>query len=163
MSDTEETVDDRKMVITMGVVVAALLILAVCIGGAARLMGGGETHENDLLMRNALLERIQPVGGVRTSADDMPAAAPLAVADASAAPRSRKQRPSLNLQHQQKTRLQLSPRTQPKHLGQRGSWVKRLPTCRRTCRPQSMESVRAVTSQVLPVRTRLVTLPPGRR
>jgi cytochrome c5 len=88
MSDTEETVDDRKMVITMGVVVAALLILAVCIGGAARLMGGGETHENDLLMRNALLERIQPVGGVRTSADDMPAAAPLAVADASAAPRS---------------------------------------------------------------------------
>ncbi len=88
MSSTEEITDDRNMAMVMVIVILSLLVLALCIGGAARLLGGVETHENDTLMRNALLQRIQPVGGVRTSADELPVAAPMAVADASTAPRS---------------------------------------------------------------------------
>ena len=60
------------MVKVMGIVIAALLVLSLVIGGAARLLGGEPTIAGDALMRKALLDRIQPLGAVRTSEEDMP-------------------------------------------------------------------------------------------
>ena len=75
---------DSGMVKMMGVVVAAIVILALGAGIVARILGGGESEvaARDSFMRNALVERISPAGGVRTSADDLPAAAVIAVAAA---------------------------------------------------------------------------------
>lgn len=88
MSSTEEITEDSGMYKVMAIVITALFVLALCIGGAANLIGGGNTNKNDTLMRNALVQRIQPVGGVRTSADSLPEAAPMAMADAAGAFRS---------------------------------------------------------------------------
>lgn len=65
---------DSGMVKTMGVVMGALLVLALVCGFAARMLGVGGDNSSDPIMRNALMERIQPVGNVRTSADDLPQA-----------------------------------------------------------------------------------------
>ncbi len=68
---------DSGMVRMMGVVVAAIVILAFGAGIVARMLGGDEsaTAAGDSIMRNALIERISPAGGVRTSLDDVPVAA----------------------------------------------------------------------------------------
>lgn len=77
---------DSGMVKTMGVVAGALVVLGVIIAIAARTLSSGVDDADDKVLRNALIKRIEPVGAVRTSAEDLPAATVMAVA--SAAPRS---------------------------------------------------------------------------
>jgi len=86
MSNIGGTAADAGMVRVMGIVGIALLLLAISIGLTANILGGGgDDHvEGDALMRNALVQRIEPVGRVRTTADEPPAAETVAVADASA-------------------------------------------------------------------------------
>lgn len=81
---------DSGMVKTMGVVMGALALLAVIIVIAARSLSGSADDPNDPVLRQALMNRIGPVGGVRTSVDELPSAAAdvVAVADVAAAPRS---------------------------------------------------------------------------
>ncbi len=64
---------DSGMVKTMGIVMACLAVLAVVCVLAARLLGIGVTDFDDPVQRGALLQRIQPIAAVRTSADEMPA------------------------------------------------------------------------------------------
>ena len=64
---------DSGMVKTMGIVMACLAVLAVVCVLAARLLGIGSTDFDDPVQRSALLQRIQPIAAVRTSADEMPA------------------------------------------------------------------------------------------
>lgn len=65
---------DSGMVKTMGIVMGALLLLAIVCAVAARILSAGSEDPNDSMMRNMLVQRIQPVASVRTSADDLPAA-----------------------------------------------------------------------------------------
>jgi len=62
---------DSGMVKTMGIVMAAVAVIAVVCVLAARLLGGGTDDLNDPLMRDALMNRIQPIAAVRTSADEL--------------------------------------------------------------------------------------------
>lgn len=78
---------DSGMVKTMGLVAGALVVLGIIITIAARLLSSGSEDPDDPLLRNALINRIQPVAAVRTSADDLPAAGGAAV-EVAAAPRS---------------------------------------------------------------------------
>ena len=78
---------DSGMVKTMGLVAGALVVLGIIITIAARLLSSGSEDPDDPLMRNALINRIQPVAAVRTSADDLPAAGGAAV-EVAAAPKS---------------------------------------------------------------------------
>ena len=77
---------DSGMVRMMGIVMGALLVLALIAGVAARMLGVTGDNSDDPIMRNALVERIQPVGSVRTSADDLPAAS--AVMEVAAGPKT---------------------------------------------------------------------------
>ena len=65
---------DSGMMKNMVIVMGAVSVLAIVCGLAARMLGVGGTDANDPIMRNALVERIAPVGSVRTSADDLPQA-----------------------------------------------------------------------------------------
>lgn len=62
---------DSGMMKNMGVIMGAVAVLAILIGLAARMLGVGGSDANDPIMRNALIERIEPVASVRTSADDL--------------------------------------------------------------------------------------------
>ena len=74
---------DSGMVKNMIWVMGEVTLLGVFAAIAARMLGDGGVDENDPIMRNALVERIQPVASVRTSADDLPGGgAVLAVASA---------------------------------------------------------------------------------
>ena len=74
---------DSGMVKNMVLVVLAVTVLGLIAGIAARMLGDGGVDVNDPIMRNALVQRIQPVASVRTSADDLAQGAEvLAVASA---------------------------------------------------------------------------------
>lgn len=76
---------DSGMVKTMGVVMAAVAVVAVVCVLAARMLGAGTDDSTDPLKRNALMNRIQPIAAVRTSADELDAPVETAMAgDASA-------------------------------------------------------------------------------
>lgn len=78
-----DTNDDRGMVKVMGMVLFSLFLLSLFLFSTARLLGvGAGEDESDRLMRNALISRIEPVGQVRTSADDLPQAGGTEVAAA---------------------------------------------------------------------------------
>lgn len=80
---------DSGMVKTMTIVMGALALLAILCMIAARMLGVGADDSSDPLKRNALIQRIEPVASVRTSADDLPASDTVAVADAgSSAPKT---------------------------------------------------------------------------
>jgi cytochrome c5 len=64
---------DSGMVKTMGIVIAALAVLAILSGLAASMLSGTVDDADNQLMRNALIQRIQPVASVRTSLDELPA------------------------------------------------------------------------------------------
>lgn len=64
---------DSGMVKTMGVVMAAVALVAVVCVLAARMLGAGTDDSSDPLKRNALMNRIQPIAAVRTSADELDA------------------------------------------------------------------------------------------
>ncbi|MFK7856595.1 MAG: cytochrome c5 family protein [Granulosicoccus sp.] len=78
---------DSGMVKMMGIVMAALAVFAVLCAIAARMLGADGDNSNDPLMRNALMQRIEPVAAVRTSAEDLPAASEV-VAAVSSGPKS---------------------------------------------------------------------------
>ena len=75
---------DSGMVKTMGVVMACLGVLAVVCVLAARLLGLGGEDYDDPMKRNALIQRIQPMAAVRTSAEGLEGADQVAAADAPA-------------------------------------------------------------------------------
>ena len=78
---------DSGMVKNMVFVVLAVTVLGLIAAAAARMLGDGGVDVNDPIMRNALIERIEPVASVRTSADDLPGGgAVLAVASAPKSP-----------------------------------------------------------------------------
>ncbi|MBX2886692.1 MAG: c-type cytochrome [Granulosicoccus sp.] len=80
---------DSGMVKTMGIVLGALIVFALICGVAARMLSAGSEDPNDPMVRNALMNRIEPVASVRTSADDLPAATEVAMtAAATGEPRS---------------------------------------------------------------------------
>jgi len=81
MTNIGGTSADKGMVRVMGIVGFALFMLAVCIGLVANILGGDDEVEGDALMRNALVQRLEPVGRVRTVADAPPAGEVVAVAD----------------------------------------------------------------------------------
>ena len=65
---------DRGMLKVMGMVLFSLFLFALFLFSMARLLGfaASDDADEDPLMRNALIGRIEPVGQVRTSADDLP-------------------------------------------------------------------------------------------
>ena len=75
---------DSGMVKTMGVVMACLGVLAVVCVLAARMLGLGSDDYDDPMKRNALIQRIQPMASVRTSAEGLEGAEQVAAADAPA-------------------------------------------------------------------------------
>lgn len=76
---------DSGMVKTMGIVMAAVAVVAVVCVLAARMLGAETGDSSDPLKRNALMNRIQPIAAVRTSADELDAPLETAMAgDASA-------------------------------------------------------------------------------
>jgi len=72
---------DSGMVKIMGIVMACLTVFALVCVFAARMLGVGMSDVDDPMLRNALVQRIQPVAAVRTSADDLVAAETVAMAD----------------------------------------------------------------------------------
>ncbi|MDB4223319.1 c-type cytochrome [Granulosicoccus sp.] len=70
---------DSGMMKNMVWIVGAVTVLALLIGFIAKMLDKGETGSDDPIMRNALMERIEPVGSVRTSADDLPQASAVMV------------------------------------------------------------------------------------
>ena len=63
---------DRGMMKVMGMVLLSLCLLSLFIVATARLLGiGGDEGNDDPLMRQALVSRLQPVGAVRTSLEGM--------------------------------------------------------------------------------------------
>jgi len=81
MSNIGGTSADKGMARVMGIVGLALFLLAVSIGLIANILGGDDEVEGDALMRNALVQRLEPVGRVRTVADEPAAGEVVAVAD----------------------------------------------------------------------------------
>jgi len=80
---------DSGMFRTMGIVAGAVALLAILCMIAARLLGIGTDDSSDPLKRNALVQRIEPIASVRTSADDLPeAGSEVVVADASGGAKS---------------------------------------------------------------------------
>lgn len=63
---------DSGMLKNMSWILGAVTVLALIIGFAANVFGPNIVDANDPITRNALLERIEPVASVRTSADDLP-------------------------------------------------------------------------------------------
>ena len=76
---------DAGMYRMMTIVVGALVIFTLTVMIMARILGSHEPDPTDTLMQNALVERISPVGQVRTVAEDS-SAAPMAVAAAPKTP-----------------------------------------------------------------------------
>lgn len=66
MSSTDTS--DSGMYKMMGMVCIALTLFTLTCMLIARLLGGHEADPTDQLMRNALIERIAPVGKIRTAA-----------------------------------------------------------------------------------------------
>lgn len=64
---------DSGMVKMMGFVIAAVTVIGILCAIVARMLGTGGDDASDPLMRNALMQRIEPVAAVRTSAENMPA------------------------------------------------------------------------------------------
>ena len=63
---------EKGMIKVMGMVICSLILLTLFIISMARLLGNGRSDaDSDPLMRNALVSRIEPVGAVRTSAEDL--------------------------------------------------------------------------------------------
>ena len=72
MSSDGSMTGDSGMVRVMGMVVLALIGIAVSIGLVANILSANaEDDPNDPLMRNALVQRLEPIGKVRTSADEL--------------------------------------------------------------------------------------------
>lgn len=65
MSAHETT--DQDMYKMMGIVMGALCILAIIIGIVANIWGADKFDPTDKVMRNALEQRIEPVGRIRTA------------------------------------------------------------------------------------------------
>jgi cytochrome c5 len=76
---------DAGMYRMMTIVMGALVIFTLTVMIMARILGSHEPDPTDTLMQNALVERISPVGQVRTVAEDS-SAAPMAVAAAPKTP-----------------------------------------------------------------------------
>ncbi len=70
---------DSGMVKAMGMVVIAVVVLGLASAFVARMLGVGGDNSSDPIMRNALMDRIEPVGSVRTSSDDLPQASSVMV------------------------------------------------------------------------------------
>ncbi len=83
MSSTETS--DSGMMKMMGIVMGALCVFTLICMVMARILGIGDADPTDTVMRNALIQRIAPVGQVRTAA--MAASEP-AAAVVAAAPQS---------------------------------------------------------------------------
>jgi len=66
MSSTETS--DSGMYKMMGIVCIALTVFTLLCMFLARMAGGHEPDPSDPLMRNALIERIAPIGKIRTAA-----------------------------------------------------------------------------------------------
>ena len=79
---------DRGMLKVMGMVLASLCLLSLFLFSMARLIGVERADPNDPVVRNALIGRIEPIGKVRTSADDLPHGDGVQVASAGGATRS---------------------------------------------------------------------------
>ena len=79
MSSTDT--GDAGMYRMMALVMGALVIFTLTVMILARILGAHEPDPTDTLMQKALVERISPVGQVRTVPED-PSAAPVAVAAA---------------------------------------------------------------------------------
>lgn len=79
MSSTDTS--DSGMFKMMGFVILAMTLFTLTCMLMARLLGGHTDDPSDQLMRNALIERIAPVGQIRTAAmaEAEGAAAPVAV------------------------------------------------------------------------------------
>jgi len=77
MSSTDT--GDAGMYRMMALVMGALTIFTLTVMILARILGGHEPDPSDTLMQKALVERISPVGQVRTVAEE-PSAAPVEVA-----------------------------------------------------------------------------------
>lgn len=75
---------DSGMVKVMGMVMAALCVFALVCVFAARILSVEGEDFSDPLKRNALVQRIQPMASVRTSADDLPGGDTVAAAGAAA-------------------------------------------------------------------------------
>lgn len=73
---------DSGMYKVMALVLGAVVLFTLLCMTVAQMLSAGGGDVNDSMMRNALIQRIEPVGKVRTSADDLPG---LQVADAGAA------------------------------------------------------------------------------
>ena len=75
MSSDGSMTGDSGMVRVMGMVLVSLVGIAVSIGLVANILGTANDHDpaNDPVMRNALVQRLEPLGRVRTSADELPA------------------------------------------------------------------------------------------
>lgn len=83
MSSTDT--GDSGMYKMMALVLGALVIFTLTVMILARILGSQDDDPTDALMQNALVERISPVGQVRTVPED-PSAAPVAVAAAAKTP-----------------------------------------------------------------------------
>ncbi|MFT4726140.1 MAG: cytochrome c5 [Granulosicoccus sp.] len=70
---------DSGMLKNMGWILGVVTGLALVIGFAAQIFGPNVTDPNDPIIRNALIERIEPVASVRTSTDDLPQASAVMV------------------------------------------------------------------------------------
>jgi len=67
-----DTSGERGMIKVMGMVIFSLILLSLFIVSMARLLGSGrDDSDSDPVMRNALVGRIEPVGAVRTSAEEL--------------------------------------------------------------------------------------------
>jgi len=66
MSSTDTS--DSGMYKMMGMVVIALILFTLFCMLMARILGGHTADPTDQVMRNALIERIEPVGQIRTAA-----------------------------------------------------------------------------------------------
>lgn len=73
MSSTAGSASDKGMFRVMVIVVGALVGLLLFIFLIARILGGAadDVEGSDTLMRNAMIQRLEPVGQVRTSAEDL--------------------------------------------------------------------------------------------
>ncbi len=68
-----ETANDSGMIRMMIIVMAALCLFTILCITIARFLGIADGDGGDPLMRNALIERIKPVGAVRTVLEEAPA------------------------------------------------------------------------------------------
>jgi len=66
---------DSGMVKMMAVVVFAIVVLGFGAAFAARMLASDDNSASGTFLRNALIERISPAGGVRTSAEEIAVAA----------------------------------------------------------------------------------------